>query len=56
MAIKIIDQGDVRVTESELCKYRDEYRRAFSYYSGTPPTLEDFIRREIARKSADKTQ
>lgn len=44
MSIKIIDQGDVHVTETELRRYRDEYRRAYSFYAGTPPTLEDFIR------------
>jgi L-amino acid N-acyltransferase YncA len=47
MAIRIKDQKpDVVVTESELRRYRDEYQKAFMFYSGTPPTLEEFIRRQ----------
>lgn len=46
MPIRIIDQKpDVAVTESELERYRDEYQRSYMFYSGTPPSLEEFIRR-----------
>jgi hypothetical protein len=47
MAIRIKDQKpDVYVTESELRRYKDEYQKAFMFYSGTPPTLEEFIRQQ----------
>lgn len=47
MAIKISDEKpDVVVTESELRRYKDEYQKAFMFYAGTPPSLEEFIRRQ----------
>jgi len=50
MSIKIVKQPDVHVTESELRKYQDEYKNAYMFYAGTPPTLEEFIRRKKAAK------
>jgi hypothetical protein len=44
MAIHIVHEPDVQVTESELARYKEEYRKFCSYYAGTPPTLEEFIR------------
>lgn len=49
MAIKIIDEPDVRVTASELARYREEWRKFMSYYAGPPITLEEFIRRQRNR-------
>lgn len=45
MAIIIDKQPNVHVTESEFAKYSDEHRQAYAYFAGTPPTLEEFIRR-----------
>lgn len=45
MSIIVDKKPDVHVTESELRRYRDEYQKAYMFYAGTPPTLEDFIRR-----------
>jgi hypothetical protein len=45
MAIKIIDEGEVRVTADELTRYEEEYKKAYAYYAGIPPSLESFIRR-----------
>lgn len=44
MSIRVVKQPDISVTESELRRYQDEYRRAYSMYAGTPPTLEEYIR------------
>jgi hypothetical protein len=46
MGIKVLDEPDVTVTASELVRYQDEYQRAYMFYSGTPPTLAEFIRRK----------
>ena len=46
MTIKIIEQPDVHVTESELARYIDEYQQAYMFFAGTPPTIEEFIRRK----------
>lgn len=44
MAIKIIDQPDIRLTAGDLARYRREYDDAMRYYAGPLPTLEEFIR------------
>lgn len=48
MAIKIIDenplQPDVYLTANEHAKLLDEYRKAFMFYSGMPPTFESWVR------------
>lgn len=51
MAIKIIREPDVHVTEGELSRYQQEYQRAFSYYAGPLPTFEEFVRRKQAQKN-----
>ena len=43
MAIKVRDEPDVFVTASELARYKSEYQKAFMFYAGTPPTLNQFI-------------
>lgn len=46
MAIKIKPSGpDVVVTEGELARHTAEYQKAYMHYAGTPPTLEEYIRR-----------
>lgn len=42
--IKIIKEPDVHLTEAELARYRDEYRRAYQFYSGTPLPFESWVR------------
>lgn len=54
MSIKIIEEPDVHVTEGELRRYRDEYRRSYMHYVGTPPTLEEFIRYRRAQQARAK--
>ena len=44
MAIKIIEEPDIHLTDGELHRYRQEYDRAMSYYAGPRPTLEEWIR------------
>jgi hypothetical protein len=46
MAIKIIPEPDIRVTAGELERFRREYDKAFAFYAGPRPTLEEYIRRE----------
>lgn len=51
MTINIIKQPDVNVTESELRQYRADYERDHMFYAGTPPTLEEYIRRKQGAKT-----
>ena len=44
--IVVDKEPDVHVTEAELRRYTNEYRKAYMFYAGTPPTLEEFIRRK----------
>lgn len=44
MTIKIIEEPDVYLTPNEHAKYSAEYREAFMFYSGTPPTFESWVR------------
>lgn len=44
MAIKIIEEPDVRVTASALARYREQYSAFLSGYAGPAITLEEFIR------------
>lgn len=53
MAINVIPDADVTVTESELRRYREEYRQAYSMYCGTPPTLNEFIRRRQSEREKE---
>lgn len=43
MSIKVIPDPDVYVTESDLARLQDEYRQAFSFYAGTPPTFNAWV-------------
>jgi hypothetical protein len=46
MPIIVKKEPDVHVTEGELARYMDAYRDAYGMYSGTPPSLEEYIRRQ----------
>jgi hypothetical protein len=53
MSIRIVKRpADVFVTEDELARYKEEHKKAFAMYAGTPPTLEEYIR----QKQTEKTQ
>ncbi len=54
MAINIIKDADVTVTESELRRYKADYQRDFMMYAGTPPTLNEYIRRRQAEANRTK--
>jgi hypothetical protein len=49
MAIKVLDEPDVTVTATELARYRADYQQDFMFYSGTPPTLNEYIYRRQQR-------
>lgn len=56
MAIHITDRSDnkdVYVTWSEFARYNDEYNLEWLYNTGTPPTLEEFIRNKQKANSHD---
>lgn len=44
MSIQIIKERPIRLTEGELHRLRAEYQQAYSFYSGTPPTFEEWVR------------
>lgn len=44
MAIKVIEQPDVHVSEGELRRYQYQYKNFCRGYCGIPPSLEEFIR------------
>lgn len=45
MTIRIIADGpDITLTESEYARLQLEYEKAFMYYSGVPPTFEEWVR------------
>lgn len=52
MPIIVEEEPTVHVTQSELSRYRSEYERDYMYYSGTPPTLAEYIasRKQRAEK------
>lgn len=52
MAIKIIREPDVYVTEGEMQRLRQEYDRQYMFYSGVPPTFEEFVRERKQRSIA----
>lgn len=54
MAIKIVKEPDVHVTEGELARYREEYQKAFSHYAGPKVTLEEFIRMKQGQRTTVK--
>ena len=50
MAIIVVEQPDIYLTEGELRKLRDEYRNTFSMYCGTPPSFEEFVRSRCEKR------
>lgn len=51
MAIRIINkEPDVYVSEDEYRRFLAEYQQAYMMYSGTPPSLETFIRQRKRKR------
>ena len=50
MAIKIIREPDVHVTDGDLARYSKQFRQDYSYYSGPLPTFEEYVRRKEQQK------
>ncbi len=50
MAIRIINEPDVYLTETELSRLRYEYQKAYQYYVGPVPTFEQFVRKQQSQK------
>jgi hypothetical protein len=53
MGIEIIKTPTIHLTQSQLNRYREEYRRAFMMYAGTPPDFEEWV---IARGAIQETR
>jgi hypothetical protein len=53
MAIKIIKEQDVYLTNGEFHRLKHEYDLTFSFYSGPVPTFEDWVRE---KKQADQNK
>jgi SH3-like domain-containing protein len=51
VAIEIIKEPTVHVTEGELARYTEDYQRDHMFYAGPLETLEEYIRR---RQQQDK--
>jgi hypothetical protein len=52
MNIQIIKDGNIYLTEEELYRFREEYKNAYMFYSGQPPTFESWV---SAKKNSSKT-
>lgn len=50
MAIRIISEPDVYLTEAELSRLRFEYQKSYQYYAGPVPTFEQFVREQQSQK------
>ena len=48
--IRIIKEPDVHLTEDEYRRLLAEYRQNFSFYAGTPPTFESWVRQRQQRQ------
>jgi hypothetical protein len=53
MAVIVIPERDVYLTQSEYNRFHDEYMRAFSFFVGTPPTFNEWVAR---RKGIPKAE
>ncbi len=52
MAIKIIDaEPDIYLTQAEHDRLWNKYQNAFAFYSGTPPSFETWVKRQLKRSS-----
>ena len=51
MSIRIVKRpADVFVTEDDLARYKEQHQKTFAMYSGTPPSLEEYIRQKQTEK------
>lgn len=46
MAIKIIKEPDVHLTEDEFSRYKQSYQQEFMFYAGPVPSFEAYCRRK----------
>lgn len=46
MAIKIVEGPTIELTAEEYNRYSAEYEKAFMFYSGVPPTFEEWVRQK----------
>jgi len=53
MAIHVIDDPDVYLTQSELARYRAEYNQAFSFYAGPPPSFNSWVAQRKAQQTRE---
>lgn len=56
MAIEIIEpvEPTVKLTSEEYAKYHREYQDAFMFYSGMPPTFEQWVRGKLTGLTESK--
>jgi len=54
MTIQIIKQPPLRMTQTDLDRYRAEYQQTYMCYSGTPPAFEDWVREKVTEKDCKK--
>ena len=50
MPIHLKKTPNVYLTATELKRYREQYRREFSFYAGTPPDFEEWVIQQEAAK------
>lgn len=46
MAIKIVKEPDVHLTEDEVSRYKQSYQQDFMFYCGPVPSFEAYCRRK----------
>lgn len=56
MTIKIVEDGPpITLTASQHARLRQEYSQCFQFYSGVPPTFEQWVRRKLDKSTSDST-
>jgi len=53
MAIKIVGEKDIELTQAEYNFYQSEYRKTYQFYSGVVPDFETFVRDRKNQKFID---
>lgn len=51
MPIIVKEEPTVHVTQTELNRYKQQYEQDYMFYSGTPPTLAEYISRKVRDKN-----
>jgi hypothetical protein len=52
VAIKILDDPDITLTASEHARWLDLYRQAFMHFTGTPPTFNAWVAKQLNSHNA----